>query len=279
MLRTYSKYWIFLLLGLFLATTYTRAGDGGGVVKAMAVLDGSLHQIGVDSSRTVQDSAFFNPAYIGNLDTAYSVQNVVTVKINEASTVYLHSAFNVTVRLRIYYTVGTSTLDSIDRDFAVKYDSGSVYNGRSSFVFNGARKVTVKVLSVTSNVSTWDPVKALVVENLLVTRPRFNFSCTNTVGSITISPVADTADELPVSEPPEGSLMYDRFLSLANGDKHDTLYDLATGRMMDLGPNYEDNWPVSIPSARRDDSTLALDRYLVRPVKGAIQIIDLAAVG
>ncbi|MFF0520817.1 hypothetical protein ACFYTC_19065 [Actinomadura nitritigenes] len=86
------------------------------------------------------------------------------------------------------------------------------------------------------------------------------------------------ADELPVSEPPEGSLMYDRFLSLANGDKRDTLYDLATGRMMDLGPTYEDNWPVSIPSARRDGSTLALDRYLVRPVKGAIQIIDLAAV-
>ena len=199
MLRTYSKYWMFFLLGSFLSITGARAGDGGGIVKAMAVLDGSLHQIGVDSSRTVQDSAFFNPAYIGNLDTAYSVQNIVTVKINEASTVYLRSAFNVTVRLRIYYTVGTSTVDSIDRDFAVKYDSAAVYNGRSSFVFNGARKVTVKVLSVTSNVSTWDPVKALMVENLLITRPRFNFSCTNTVSSITVSPVVDTADELPVS--------------------------------------------------------------------------------
>jgi len=36
--------------------------NGGGVV-AKAVLDGSQHQIKVDSSRTVEDSAFFNPAY------------------------------------------------------------------------------------------------------------------------------------------------------------------------------------------------------------------------
>src|ERR1700755_3209141 len=111
MLRTYSKYWIFFLAGLLVTMGHARAGDGGGVVKAMAVLDGSLHQISVDSSRTVQDSAFFNPAYIGNLDTAYSVQNIVTVKINEASTVYLHNAFAVTVGLRIYYTVGSGTVD------------------------------------------------------------------------------------------------------------------------------------------------------------------------
>ncbi|MGI5200275.1 hypothetical protein ACQEU6_01430 [Spirillospora sp. CA-108201] len=86
------------------------------------------------------------------------------------------------------------------------------------------------------------------------------------------------AADLPISELPPGSLMYDRFLSLVNGAEHDTLYDLATGRMMDLGPSYENNWPVSIPSERRDGSTLALDRYLVRPVKGEIQIIDLAAI-
>ncbi|HVU55676.1 MAG TPA: hypothetical protein VHD83_11520, partial [Puia sp.] len=196
--RTYSNRWMILLLSLFVINS-ARGGDGGGVVKAMAVLDGSLHQIKVDSSRTVEDSAFFNPAYVSNLDTAYSVQNIVTVKINEASTVYLHDSFTCNVQLRIYYTVGTSTVDSIDRGFMIRYDSASAYNARNSFVFYGARKVTVKVLSVTSSVSTWDPVKALMVENLLVTRPKFLFSCTNTVTDITVTPVADTADELPVS--------------------------------------------------------------------------------
>src|SRR5690242_4284455 len=198
MLRTYSNRWMILLLSLFVMNS-ARAGDGGGVVKAMAVLDGSLQQIKVDSSRTVEDSAFFNPAYVSNLDTAYSVQNIVTLKINEASTVYLHDTFTCNVQLRIYYTVGTSTLDSIDRNFTVRYDSASTYNARNSFVFYGARKVTVKVLSVNSSVSTWDPIKALMVENLIVTRPKFIFSCTNTVSSITVTPVPDTADELPVS--------------------------------------------------------------------------------
>jgi hypothetical protein len=200
MLRINSRRWIFLIMGLFIGMNAVRATDGGGVVRAMAVLDGSHHQISVDSSRTVEDSAFFNPSYVSNLDTAYTVQNIVTVKINEGSLVYLRSAFTATVRLRITYTIGSGSTDSIDRTFTVKYDSATTYDGRNSFVFYGGRKVTVKVLSVNSNVSTWDPLKAMVVENQLVTRPRFHFSCTNLVGNITISPSADTsADELPVT--------------------------------------------------------------------------------
>ncbi|HWK02986.1 MAG TPA: RHS repeat-associated core domain-containing protein [Puia sp.] len=177
-----------------------RAGNGGGQVKAIATLDGSLHQIKIDSSRTVEDSVFFNPAFAGNIDSSYSVQNEVTLMINEASSLYLRSPFTVKVRLRISYTTSKGDTSSTFHDFIVGYDSAGTYSSRSSFVFSGAHKVTITVVSDSSNVSTWDPNTVLVIENQLITRPRFTFNCSNTVSNITINPSVDPmADELPVT--------------------------------------------------------------------------------
>ncbi|OQP58027.1 hypothetical protein A4R26_23295 [Niastella populi] len=173
-----------------------RAGDGGGVV-AKAILDGSKNQVHKDSSVTVEDSAFFNAAAIG-VDTGYSVQNVITLKINEASNVYMRTAFEVRVKLLISYSNGSDTA-SVIKDFTVTYDTGNVYNARNNFVFYGGRKVTVKILEVDSNGATWNVSSVLMVENQLTAKPKYIFSCTNTVTSITVTPVADTADELPVS--------------------------------------------------------------------------------
>ena len=198
--RTYSKRWILLLGALLLIVTSSRAGNGGGQVKAIAILDGSQHQIGVDSFRTVEDSTFFNPSYASALDTSYSVQNQVTVLINEGSMLYLRSAFSVYVKLRITYTNGAGSVDSVDRNFTVGYDSAGSYASRSSFVFNGGRKVTVKVLHDSSTVTNWDPNTVLLIENQLIATPVFKFYCSNTVTNITVSPSSDpTADELPVS--------------------------------------------------------------------------------
>jgi len=204
MLRKYSKRWTLMFIAIVLMAPVAKAGKGGPggpAVRAMAVLDGSQHQIKVDSSRTVEDSAFFNPSYIGDIDSSYTVQNVVSLGINEASSIYLRTAFTVTVRLRISYTSKTGDTASVIRDFTINYDSSTSYNARSSFVFNGAHKVTIKVLSVnTGGTTSWDPTTALVIENQLVTRPNFKFSCGTTVSGISVNPSSDpTADELPVS--------------------------------------------------------------------------------
>jgi RHS repeat-associated protein len=196
-MQTHSFYRILLLIGFICTATIARAGDGGGVV-ARAILDGSKNQVHKDSSITVQDSAFFNAGAIG-VDTGYSVQNVITLKINEASNVYLRTAFQVTVKLLISYSNGTDTASFI-KDFTVTYDTGNVYNARNNFVFYGGRKVTVKVLSVDSNGATWNVSSVLQIENQLTAKPNYIFSCTNSVTNITISPSADPkADELPVT--------------------------------------------------------------------------------
>ncbi len=194
-----------LLLGVGAA----RAQNGGQVT-ALGILDGSIHQISPDSSVTVMDSAFFNPANIGKIDSTYGVQNQVTLMINEASTLYFRTAFSVTVKLRIYYTDSHGASDSTDRSFTVNYDSVGTYNSRSTFAFNGAHQVTIKVLSDSSNVTTWNPISVLLIQNQLTTTPGFLFSCSNTVTNITVSTPSDTADELPITwTPVTGANQYD----------------------------------------------------------------------
>ncbi|WP_143774367.1 hypothetical protein, partial [Niastella vici] len=197
-MQTHSFYRILLLIGFICSVAIARAGDGGGGVVAKAILDGSKNQVRKDSSVTVEDSAFFNAAAIG-VDTGYSVQNVVTLKINEASNVYLRTAFTVKVSLLIAYSNGTDTA-SIIKDFTINYDSANSYNARNSFVFYGGRKVTVKVLAVDSGSVSWNVSSVLQIENQLTAKPKYIFSCSNTVTNITVSPSSDPkADELPVS--------------------------------------------------------------------------------
>ncbi|WP_431212107.1 hypothetical protein ACQ86N_41175 [Puia sp. P3] len=188
-----------VLAGIVAGFQATFAGGGGGQVKALAVLDGSRHQIQKDSTITVQDSAFYNPAYAGLLSSSYTVQNQVTVMINEASTRYMPSKFSVTVKLHISWDSAGHT-DTVNRSFTVNYDSSATYNSRSSFVFQGAHQVTVKVISDSTDATGWDPTSVLLVENQLTAWPVFAFNCKATIGNITISPSGDTtADELPVS--------------------------------------------------------------------------------
>ncbi|THU34986.1 RHS repeat-associated core domain-containing protein [Niastella caeni] len=195
-MQTHSLYRIVLLLGLICTTPFVHAGDGGGVV-ASAILDGSKQQVRTDSSRTIQDSAFFNASANG-VDTGYSVQNVITLKINEASPLYLRTPFTATVQLRIIYSNG-SAIDSISRDFTINYDSARSYHARNSFVFHGGRRVTVRILSVNTHGATWDVASVLMVENQLMAKPKYVFSCTNTVTNITVLPSSDAkADELQV---------------------------------------------------------------------------------
>ncbi|GAA4092026.1 hypothetical protein [Actinomadura miaoliensis] len=84
------------------------------------------------------------------------------------------------------------------------------------------------------------------------------------------------ADKLPVTGLP---VMYDRFINRTLHNKHEAVYDLATGKLFDLGPGHEGDVPQTIPSARQNGSGSVLDRYLIRTIKGSFQIVDLAAIG
>jgi len=202
-LRTYSIRLFFGWAILFFGMSTAQArndGGGGSQVKAVAVLDGSQHQIQPDSTITVVDSSFFDPSLSGLLtNKSYTVQNAVTVMINEASPLYMHSQWTATLKLFISSTDSAGNVDTMTRIFTVGYDSVGTYNSRISYAFQGGHKVTVKVVSDYTNATGWDPMTVLLVENQLSTRPAFAFNCQTTINTISVNPIPDSADELPVS--------------------------------------------------------------------------------
>ncbi|HWB93838.1 MAG TPA: RHS repeat-associated core domain-containing protein [Puia sp.] len=190
---------------LFLGVATAKAGNGGSgggsQVQAVAVLDGSQHQIQPDSTITVVDSSFFDPTLSGLLvNKSYTVQNSVTVMINESSTRYMHTHWTATLKLFISSTDSAGAVDTMTRSFTVGYDSTGTYSSRNTYTFQGGHRVTVKVVSDSTDATGWDPMEVLLIENQLTTRPAFVFNCQTTIGTITVSPSTDTtADELPVS--------------------------------------------------------------------------------
>jgi RHS repeat-associated protein len=163
-------------------------------------LDGSKNQLSKDSAVTTVDK-YLGSSYAGKMDTPYLVKNVITFEINESSNIYLPAQFTATASLRIYYTKPDGTIDSVDRDLVINYDTANSYTSRANFVFNNAHTVTVKVTALTAPTGV---VGALMVENTMQVFPKFLFSCTNnaiqTISSNSPSNT-DSTDELVVSWP------------------------------------------------------------------------------
>lgn len=78
-----------------------------------------------------------------------------------------------------------------------------------------------------------------------------------------------------------GAPMYDRFISYLDREKRvniATLYDLQTGKLLELGTSKDGSAGGTISSADQGGSGPFLDRYLIRRTTGSIQIVDLAAI-
>jgi len=196
--RTLPHAVITLLCILLLAGQSALAGGDPPVLK---VLRGA--QIHADSSVMVEDSKFFDSAYSSVLIKPYTVKNKVTFRINEGANVYFRSAFTASVVLRIISTYANNTVDSLDWNFEIQYNPSSPYSATASYPFEGSYRVTVKVVSISTNVG-WNVWDALSVENELTSIPAYQFSCTtDTIHTISYSSLPPTtgADELPVFWP------------------------------------------------------------------------------
>jgi RHS repeat-associated protein len=175
-----------------------HAGTGNPMIQ---ILDGRLNQIHVDSTRTVQDSLFFNPSYNSILNKPYRVLSNVTLKINESSQYYIQSDFSATVRLHITSTLADLSTVSVDTSLTVNFSASNTYTNRNTYHITNAYQVVIKVLSVSTNVG-WNVWNVLEVDDQLQSFPSFTFSCTNNAiqtVSNTALPFNTTADELPVS--------------------------------------------------------------------------------
>lgn len=198
MKKLFRLHFLFVVLLQFFIVSQSRAGVDPPVIK---VLDGNLQQIKVDSFAVVEDAKFFDPSYNTKLVKPYKVQNLVTLKINEASTYFLQGPFSATVQVRVISTRANNSVDSVDKTLTITYDTANTYTNKSSYTFNSAYRVRIKVLSISTNVA-WNVWPALQLTNELRSYPQYTFSCTtDAIQSVghTALPSNTNADELPVS--------------------------------------------------------------------------------
>ncbi|WP_089912088.1 RHS repeat-associated core domain-containing protein [Chitinophaga rupis] len=198
-----------LLAFLLIIINRSQAQTGSGIV-LKKVLDGNTGQLIKGATVMVQDSIYFDASLQSKLDTPYAVRNIITFKINEYSNVYLPATFSATAGVRIYYTKPDLSVDSIDQDLIINYDTAHTYTMRNSFVFNNAHRVNVKILNLTAPANV---LKALMVENEMELHPAYKLSCTgDAVKSISSNNPAntDSTDEIIVTWPTAiGADVYD----------------------------------------------------------------------
>src|ERR1044072_3735268 len=190
----------FLWMLLLAVVNKVQAQTSPGIV-LKNVLDGAKGQLAKDSSVTVQDSDYFDEALRSKLDTPYPVRNVVTLKINEFSPLYLGAAFSATAHVRITYTTPQMNEETIEQDLTINYDTANTYTMRSSFVFAHAHKVKVEIMSITTDAAA-NVLPALMLENAIELHPVYKWSCTdNAVEGFhaNTTPNTDSTDELQVS--------------------------------------------------------------------------------
>lgn len=159
------------------------------------ILDGAKGQLHADSTVTVDDK-LFDPTYTGQIDTPFYVKNIITFRINEDTNRYLISAFTATVNVRIIYTLPNSSIDSVDTALAITYNPAhdSLYKSRNSFIFNGAHRVKVKIISYTVS-QAW-ATKSLILENEMQPWPNYKFTCIGKavkMVSVSLAPSGDSS--------------------------------------------------------------------------------------
>ncbi|RPD38059.1 RHS repeat domain-containing protein [Chitinophaga barathri] len=191
---------IITLLVCLLLTASSASAQNRKSIVLKKTLDGAYSQLAKDSVLEVSDSAFYNPALAGKLDTPYKVRNIVTFRINEYSNKYLPDNFQATASIRVYYHGRGSVYDSVDQSLVINYDTAHPYTMRSSFVFNSAQKVKVKVLDIAVPAGM---LEVLQLDNEMEVQPVYKLSCTDdAVQTISFqSPAEPKPDELQVYWP------------------------------------------------------------------------------
>jgi RHS repeat-associated protein len=197
-LQQTGKWWLLTLLLVMTGAAQAQTGTG---VTFRSVLDGSQGQLVPSATANVEDSVYFDPSQQSKLVIPYDVRNVVTFKINEYSNLYLPAKFTATVNLHVIFTLPDMSVDSVEKTLVIDYDTASTYALRNSFVFNSSHRVTVRIMSVTSDAGS-GVLNALMLENELQAWPVYNLSCTadavTSIGSPNPPPNVDTTDEIPV---------------------------------------------------------------------------------
>jgi hypothetical protein len=118
-----------------------------------------------------------------------SIQNRVSVGIEEDNKTFIQTDFTVTVLLRIKrYGQTLALIDEFDSTLTINYAKaeGAKYNALKYITFKNAYKVEVKIISINKYSTTWDVAKVLRVDNVLQATRDYVFNCTNAIPGLSV---------------------------------------------------------------------------------------------
>ncbi|HKO81986.1 MAG TPA: hypothetical protein VJU78_16380, partial [Chitinophagaceae bacterium] len=143
-------------------------------------MEGSSGQIRKDSVRTVADTVFFNPVWNATVLNTYSVQNVITFKINEYANRVLPDSFKVKLKFTIDFTNNLNQVITKIDSLTIDYNKLKSYTNKSVYLQTGYYKSVLKILDVIpiyGDSSVFLP--SLMVENEIWINRDYQFNCSN----------------------------------------------------------------------------------------------------
>lgn len=122
----------------------------------------------------------------GAIERTYYVKNAVRLMLDEESTWYAQSDFSISAELKVIRENAAGAIDSVSKTLTLDYKKGQglTSGAITSYEFKDAVNVTVRIVSLTKNVS-WDVTKNLKLVNEIISLRDWGFTCTATIPNIT----------------------------------------------------------------------------------------------
>jgi YD repeat-containing protein len=160
---------------LLLLLTASAAISQGNVISSQALL-GREGDIVVNAELENADLNF--QAFPTLIESTRQVRNMIWLGIDEESPYMLQSDFEVSLQLAITAVDAANNSTTYNRTLTVNYkkDEGTPYKAMAYHSFFGKVDVTVKVLSITSNVA-WDVTKVLKLRSEIDPQRDWIFNC------------------------------------------------------------------------------------------------------
>lgn len=160
----------------------------------------------------IQDSVFFNTSLRPTIHATYSIDNMISFRIDEYSNRKFPDSFSISLRLKILYEAKETLLDSIsNKILTINYNKNHPYDNKTVLYFKDAHSVSIKIDSVFSQYVDTSVILPLVeLENRMVINRDYTMDCTvNAITSITKdSSLVDSTGELKISWIPNNVAQY-----------------------------------------------------------------------
>jgi YD repeat-containing protein len=160
-----------------------------------SVLRGSMNQISIGATTTVQDTAFFDPVIKPTIQSTNGVLNVVQLRLNEFAQELLPDSFRVAVHLDITYSPisdPNTTYTISDSVLVVDYNKLKAYTAKDYLYFRNAVYVSVKIRDIQAQYAATEQVaKFLELENEILVDRDYALNCS--APAVTTISLTDTA--------------------------------------------------------------------------------------